>query len=117
MVANGTTVATSVLLPVNESITLTIGAEQQTIKKLLPKKGGAPGSLLTVTGKNLNQVTAVYIDGVPAGGRLLGGIQAPIVSAKKTKLVVTIPPGASTGLVTLIGPSGNVTSSSTFTVN
>jgi len=117
VVANGTTATTSVLLPVNESITLTIGAEQETIKKLSPKKGAAPGSLLTITGKNLNQVTEVYIDGVPAGGRLLGGIQAPIVSKKKSKLVVTIPPGASTGLVTLIGPSGNVTSSSTFTVN
>jgi hypothetical protein len=115
--ANGTTVATSVLLPANESITLTIGAEQETIKRLSPKKGGAPGSQLTITGTNLNQVTAVYIDGVPAGGRLLGGIQAPIVSEKRNKLVVTVPPGATTGLVTLIGPSGNVTSSSTFTVN
>jgi hypothetical protein len=30
--------------------------------------------------------------------------------------IETVPPGASTGLVTLIGESGEVTSSSTFTV-
>jgi hypothetical protein len=61
-------------------------------------------------------VSAVYIDGDPAGGQLIGGVQASIVSETAKKLVVTVPPGASTGLITLIGWSGEVTSSSTFTV-
>jgi hypothetical protein len=117
VVANGTTAVTSVLLPANESVTLTIGPLQETIKKLTPKKGGAPGSALTITGTNLAQVNAVYIDGVPVGGRLLGGIRASIVSAAPKKLVVTVPPGAATGLVTLVGPSGLVTSASPFTVS
>jgi YVTN family beta-propeller protein len=116
VVVNGTTVETTVILPVNESITLTAGPQKDTIKKLSPKKGGAPGSDLTITGTNLNQVSAVYIDGDPAGGQLIGGVQASIVSETAKKLVVTVPSGASTGMVTLIGWSGDVTSSSTFKV-
>jgi DNA-binding beta-propeller fold protein YncE len=116
VVVNGTTVGTTVILPVNESITLTAGPQRDTIKKLSPKKGGAPGSALTITGKNLTQVSAVYIDGDPAGGQLIGGVQASIVKQTATKLVATVPPGASTGLITLIGWSGDVTSSSTFKV-
>jgi hypothetical protein len=116
VVVSGGTVTTTVLLPANESTTLTVGPQQETIKKLLPKKGAAPGSTLTITGTNLNQVSAVYIDGVPAGGRLLGGVLAPIVSGSAKKLVVTIPAGVRTGPVTLVGPSGDVTSASPFTV-
>jgi hypothetical protein len=61
-------------------------------------------------------VNAVYIDGDPAGGQLIGGVQASIVSETAKQLVVTVPPGASTGLLTLVGWSGDVTSSSAFTV-
>jgi hypothetical protein len=116
VVVNGNAVGTTVLLPVNESITLTVGPQQQTIKSLLPRKGAAPGSDLTIKGKSLSQVSAVYIDGDPAGGGLIGGVQASIVSETDKQLVVTIPPGASTGLVTLVGWSGEVTSSSMFKV-
>ena len=116
VVVNGNSVGTTVLLPVNESITLTVGPQKETIKRLSPKKGAAPGSDLTITGTNLTQVNAVYIDGDPAGGQLIGGVQASIVSETAKKLVVTVPPGASTGQVTLIGWSGDVTSSSTFKV-
>jgi DNA-binding beta-propeller fold protein YncE len=116
VVVNGNSVGTTVLLPVNESITLTVGPQKETIKKLAPKKGAAVGSAVTITGTNLTQVTAVYIDGDPVGGRLVGGVQATIVSATAKKLVVTVPPGASTGPVTLLGPSGAVTSSSNLTV-
>jgi hypothetical protein len=63
---------------------------------------------------NLFQVSAVVIDGDPAGGGLTGGLQASTVSETAKKLVVTVPPGASAGLVTLIGSSGDTTSSSTF---
>ncbi len=114
VVVNGNSVGTTVLLPVNESITLTVGPQKETIKRLAPKKGAAPGSDLTISGTNLTQVSAVYIDGDPVSGTLIGGVQASIVSETARKLVVTVPPGASTGPVTLIGWSGDVTSSSTF---
>ena len=113
---NGRTVSTNVLLPVDESITLSVGPQQEKIKKFSPRKGAAPGSDLTITGTDLFQVSAVYIDGDPVGGTLVGGLQASIVSETAKKLVVTVPPGASTGPVTLIGWSGEVTSSSTFPV-
>jgi hypothetical protein len=116
VVVNGNSVGTTVLLPVNESITLTVGPQKETIKKLAPKKGAAPGSDLTITGTNLFQVSAVIIDGDPAGGGLVGGLEASIVSETAKKLVVTVPSGASTGPVTLIGESGEVTSSATFKV-
>ncbi len=116
VVVNGNTVGTTVILPVNETITLTVGPQKETIKKLSPGKGAAPGSNLTITGTNLFQVSAVVIDGDPVGGTLIGGLEASIVSETDKKLVVTVPPGASTGPVTLIGWSGDVTSSSTFTV-
>ncbi|HEX7442285.1 MAG TPA: PKD domain-containing protein, partial [Acidimicrobiales bacterium] len=117
MGVSGHVVTTGVLLPVNESITLTVGPEEQTSKNLLPKKGVAPGSNLTITGTNLFQVSAVVIDGDPVGGGLLGGLQASIVSETAKKLVVTVPPGAITGPVTLIGLSGDVTSSSAVKIN
>ena len=116
VVDNSNTVGTTVLLPVNETVTLAVGPQQQTIKNLLPHKGAAAGSDLTIKGKNLSQVSAVYVDGDPAGGGLIGGIQAPIVSETDKQLVVTIPSGASTGLVTVVGWSGEVTSSSAFKV-
>ncbi len=61
-------------------------------------------------------MSAVIIDGDPAGGGLVGGLEASIVSETAKRLVVTVPSGASTGPVTLIGESGEVTSSATFKV-
>jgi hypothetical protein len=90
---------------VNESVTLTVGPQKETVKRFSPK-AGAPGATLTIKGTNLTQVNAVAIGGVPAS----------LVSETAKTLVVTVPPGASTGLTTLSGWSGDVTSPSTFKV-
>jgi hypothetical protein len=105
VVVNARTVVTTVILPVNESITLTVGPQKETLKKFSPK-AGAPGSKLTIKGTNLTQVNAVTI----------GGVQASMVSETAKKLVVTVPPGASTGLITLTGWSGDVRSATAFKV-
>jgi hypothetical protein len=102
---NGRDVVTTVIVPVNESVTLTAGPQKETIKKFSPKTG-APGSNVIIKGTNLTQVNEVTI----------GGVEASVVSETTKKLVVTVPPGASTGVITLSGWSGDVTTSSAFTV-
>jgi RHS repeat-associated protein len=44
------------------------------------------------------------------------GTTAAVTSATSTTLVATVPPGASTGLVSVTSPNGSATSSSSFTV-
>src|SRR5256885_1878852 len=44
------------------------------------------------------------------------GTTANVVSASAVQLVVTVPPGATTGPISVMTPSGSVTSSSNFTV-
>ena len=105
VIVSGRDVVTTVIVPVNESVTLTVGPQEETFKKVSPDSG-APGSNLSIKGTNLTEVNAVTI----------GGVEASIVSETAKKLVVTVPPGASTGLITLIGWSGDVTSPSAFTV-
>jgi hypothetical protein len=100
---------------VNESIKLVAGPQKETVKKISPRTG-APGSKVTITGINLSQVSSVFIDGTRAGGRLIGGVRASIVSKTTSKLVVKLPLSAKTGRITLIGWSGDVTPSSTFKV-
>jgi hypothetical protein len=102
---SGRNVVTTVIVPVNESVTLTVGPQKETVRKV-SHASGAPGSNLTIKGTNLTEVNAVTI----------GGVEASIVSETARKLVLTVPPGASTGLFTLIGWSGDVTSPSVFTV-
>jgi hypothetical protein len=67
----------------------------------------APGGKITLKGKNLTQITAVVI----------GGAQARILSQSSSKVVVIVPQGASTGLITVTADSGVVTSTQTFTVS
>jgi IPT/TIG domain-containing protein len=102
---SGRNVVTTVIVPVNESVTLTVGPQEETFKKVSPDSG-APGSNLTIKGTNLSEVNAVTI----------GGVEASIVSETAKKLIVTVPPGASTGRITLVGWSGDVKSPTAFTV-
>jgi hypothetical protein len=67
---------------------------------------GAPGKKITIKGKNLSQITAVVI----------GGAQARILSQSSSKVSVTVPQGATTGLITVTADSGVVTSAQPFTV-
>ncbi len=101
----GRDVVTTVIVPVNESVILTVGPQKETVKRFSPMMG-APGSNVTIKGTNLTQVNAVTI----------GGVEASVVSETTKKLVVTVPPGASTGVITLSGWSGDVTTSSAFSV-
>jgi hypothetical protein len=115
VVVSGRRVKTTVIVPVNESIKLVAGPQKETVKTISPRTG-APGSKVTITGTNLSQVSAVYIDGVRAGRQLIGGVRTYFVSRTATKLVVKLPSGARTGRITLIGWSGDVTPSSIFKV-
>jgi hypothetical protein len=83
------------------------GAAAVDLSAFSPTKG-KPGSTLTITGKNLTQVEAVVI----------GGAQAAINAKKSsaTKVVVTIPTTAVTGLITVTSASGVATSTKTFKV-
>lgn len=102
---SGRNVVTTVIVPVNEAVTLTVGPQKETFKKV-SHNSGPPGSNLNIKGTNLTEVNAVTI----------GGVEASIVSETAKKLVVTVPPGASTGPITLVGWSGDVTSPSVFRV-
>lgn len=80
---SGRDVVTTVIVPVNESVTLTVGPQRETIRKFSPKTGAA-GSNLTIKGTNLTEVNEVTI----------GGVEASVVSETSAKLVVTVPPGS-----------------------
>jgi hypothetical protein len=82
------------------------GEAASDLKSFAPTKG-APGSTLTITGKNLAGVVAVVV----------GGTQATISPASTdTKLKVTVPQGARTGLITVTSAAGEAVSAKPFTV-
>jgi hypothetical protein len=84
------------------------GVAATDLKSFSPSKG-APGSTVTIKGKNLTAVQAVVI----------GGLDAPI-SSKSTasKLIVTVPENAvaGPGVITVTAASGQTISSKKFTV-
>jgi hypothetical protein len=98
-------VVATFMVPANDPRFWTGGA-QVSLKTFSPTKG-APGATVTIKGKNLSQVVAV----------VMGGAQAAIKSATSSKLVVTVPSSAVTGIITVTAASGSVTSSTPFTVN
>ncbi len=67
---------------------------------------GPVGSLVTISGVNLNNLTALTI----------GGVSAIPVSNTGTTIVAMVMPGATTGQVSLSANCGNVTDVNTFTV-
>ncbi len=69
---------------------------------------GPPGTTITITGTNLQDVTSVTI----------GGIAATMFTSNLagTQLTVTVPAGAASGTVSVTTPSGTATSVSSFLV-
>jgi hypothetical protein len=81
------------------------GGPDVSVRGFSPSQG-SPGTSVTITGKNLKQVSAVVI----------GGVDAPIVRATDAKLVVTVADGSQTGQITVTARSGDVVAVAPFTV-
>ena len=101
-VGDGTTMSRNAPASV---VGLTVGAKVPKITKLKPA-AKTPGATIAITGRNFRHVTDVSFNGV----------SAPQFSGTAKKLVVTVPFGATTGLVTVTTPGGVATSTQTFTV-
>jgi hypothetical protein len=67
---------------------------------------GAPGTVVTIGGKNLSGATAVKFNGVAATFSV----------TSEGRLAATLPAGATSGPVSVTTPAGTATSSATFTV-
>src|SRR5262249_24038507 len=69
---------------------------------------GLPGTNVTISGFNLLGVTSVKFNGTSAS------FTPPI---NNTNLVATVPPGASTGPITVVAPAGTNTSTNVFVLD
>ncbi|MSU61356.1 MAG: hypothetical protein EXS31_03010 [Pedosphaera sp.] len=76
-----------------------------TITSFSPASGVAGTTSVTIRGSNLAGVTSVKFNG-----------QAAMFSVFANVLLAKVPANAATGLITVSGPTGTATSSSTFTV-
>ena len=78
-----------------------------TITSFTPASGPV-GTSVTLTGTNLTGTTAVAFNGTTAPGF--------VVNVAGTQLTVSVPSGASTGLLSVTTPGGTATSGTSFTV-
>jgi hypothetical protein len=69
--------------------------------------GGRPGDVINVTGTNLDRVTEARFNGVRSDG---------IFPFSPNILQATVPAGATTGPISVSGPSGSATSAASFVV-
>ena len=86
--------------------TTTIPVATPTITTFTPG-AGYPGTMITLTGTNLDQLTSASAGGVPA----------VILSRAATSARILVMPGAATGSVSVTNATSTVTASSSFTVN
>lgn len=86
--------------------TTTIPVATPTITTFTPG-AGYPGTMITLTGTNLDQLTTASAGGVPA----------VILSRSATSARILVMPGAATGSVSVTNPVSTATASSSFTVN
>ncbi|MDO7874711.1 M12 family metallo-peptidase [Hymenobacter sp. ASUV-10] len=77
------------------------------ISSFTPASGTA-GSLITITGTSLSEITALRFNGTAA--------TSFSSNAAGTQLTATVPTGATTGLITLTTPAGTASSATNFTV-
>jgi virginiamycin B lyase len=75
------------------------------INNIAPSSGAA-GTRVTISGANLSNAIRIAFNGTPAS----------IVSDTTTKIVVTVPAGATTGHITVTALAGAATSNGTFRV-
>ncbi len=87
------------------SITVTRALPPPNITSFTPTSGTV-GSLVTITGTDLNNLTDLY----------LGGVPAITVSNTGTDLVAMVMPGATIGTISVGTSGGSIQSSSSFTV-
>jgi len=97
-------VVVTFLVPANDPRFWT-GTGTLNLTSFSPTSGG-PGKKITIKGKDLTQVGAVVV----------GGAQARVISSSKSKLVVQVPQGATSGVITVTADSGAATSTIPFTV-
>lgn len=69
--------------------------------------GGLAGTLVTILGSNFTGATAISFNGTVA---------TAFTVASATQLAVTVPPGATTGTITVTAPTGTATSATAFVV-
>ena len=69
---------------------------------------GTVGSLVTINGTNLSEITALSFNGTAASSFSS--------NAAGTQVTATVPAGATTGLISLTTPTGTVSSATSFTV-
>ncbi|MFN5365485.1 MAG: T9SS type A sorting domain-containing protein [Bacteroidota bacterium] len=86
--------------------TTTIPVATPTITMLSPG-AGYPGTMITLTGTNLDQLTSASAGGVPA----------VILSRSATSARILVMPGAATGSVSVTNIASTATAPSSFTVN
>ncbi|HTB07648.1 MAG TPA: T9SS type A sorting domain-containing protein [Bacteroidia bacterium] len=86
-------------------------AQAPTITSFSPSSGGA-GTLVTIIGTNLEQLTAFSIGGVTA---IVVSDTSIIASSKGDTLVGLVMPGEITGAISVTTAGGTVTSASNFT--
>jgi hypothetical protein len=104
LVEQGGSVVATFIVPANDPRFWAGGAPVD-LKSFSPTKGG-PGTMVTIKGKNLTGVGSV----------VMGGVKATIETVSSTTLVVVVPTGAVTGLVSVTAASGTATSLVPFTV-
>ncbi|GEM_PF-3241229 len=95
----------------NTSGDFTIDASGAPVLLALAPASGAPGTAVTLTGTGFLGATGVRFGGVPSG---------PFqIDAAGTRITATVPAGAATGPVVVLGPGGSSpeTAATTFTVD
>ena len=90
-------------------VTSTIGRITTSVTPAIFRKtprSGAPGTEVTITGRNLSPATQISFNGTPA----------TIISDSATYVVAIVPPGATTGRIAVTTPAGTAAANGWFVV-